>query len=405
MRSGWVISTVILMAVISMGCNSEVQGKTSEKAALESKAAESEPILIPVQVELPKRENISSYFETTTRIMAERRVDVLSKGIGQCLKVMVEEGDEVKEGQILAELDKQELEARLRQSRVSVEQQKTAYEIAEQSLAEGIGAKAERDNTRFAYEQAKAALELLEVQIRNQTIDAPISGVITKRTVQQGMMVASGAPVFSIVDPNSYILPINAPEKELQRLQIGQTAKVSIDSAEDKEFTAHVRRINPNVDFTSGTVKVILDFDEESRQYLREAAFARVKLVMETHENAILIPKDALIEENARSYLMVIREETPAPSQPAPEKPAEKPAEPKQFAERIEVQTGLEDSNSIEILSGIDDKTRIVTLGQHTLKAGSQVVVTNAQEQIVSKANQLSQDDINEALKEMQKEN
>ncbi len=400
MRIAWVISIVAVLALMSVGCNKEVEGKAPDAAAQENKAKDSEPVLIPVQVELPKRESISAYFETTTRVMAERRVDVISKGIGQCLTVAVEEGDEVKEGQVLAELDKQELEARLRQSRVSVEQQKTAFGIAEQSLAEGIGAKAERDNTRFAYEQAKAALELLEVQIRNQTIEAPINGVVTKRNVQQGMMVASGVPVFSIVDPGSYILPINAPEKELGRLKIGQLAKVAIDSAEGKEFTAQVRRINPNVDFTSGTVKVILDFEPDARRYLREAAFARVKLVMETHENAILIPKDALIEENARSYLMVIRDQAPEGAVEG-----ENAAKPRMVAERIEVQTGLEDSNSIEILSGIDEKTRIVTLGQHTLKAGSQVVVTNAQEQIVSKANQLSQDDIHDALKKMQKEN
>lgn len=161
-------------------------------------------------------------------------------------------------------------------------------------------------------------------------------------------------------------------------MRIGQEAKVSVDSMVGKEFLARVRRINPNVEAMSGTVKVVLDFDADSRQYLREAAFARVKLVMETHQNVIIVPKDALIEENARTYLMIVKE------QPATE--GETSGKPALTAERVEVQTGLEDSNNTEITSGIADTAQVITLGQHTLKSGSSIVITNAEEQLAAKA-------------------
>jgi len=199
-------------------------------------------------------------------------------------------------------------------------------------------------------------------------------------------MVTTGVPVFSIVDPASYILPITPPEKELARLSVGQEARISIDSCPGSEFTAKVRRINPAVDPLSGTVKVILDFDEAARSCLRESAFARVRLVMETHQNALLVPKDALLEENARKYVMLVQE---GDRDASPEEPAGTETEPKAgahalMAERVEVQTGLEDSNSVEIVSGITEESRVITLGQHTLKPGSEVFVTNVQEAILS---------------------
>lgn len=355
------------------GCGSQAQGKAPDPTS----TTPPDEVLIPIQADYPMRTDISAYFETTSRIHAERRVDVISKGTGLCKRVFVEEGDRVKAGDVIAELDKEELDAQLRQTMVSVEQHKTAFEIAEQSLAEGIGSRAERDNTRFAYEQAKAMLNLQQVQLRHQTITAPISGVVTMRHIQEGMLVTTGMPAFSIVDTSSFVLPISPPEKELTRLRIGQEAKVTIDAKEGREFIAHVRRINPSVDPMSGTVKVVLDFDPEDREQLREAAFARVRLVMETHENALVVPKDAILEENTRKYLMVVREQVP-------ETPGEKAlAAPMLVAERVEVETGLEDSNFVQILAGIDDNTRFVTLGQHTLKPGSAVMVTNARDEIL----------------------
>jgi len=373
--------TAISLAFLMNGCAAPVEGKSTSEAAKMAAAAADEEILVPVHAAFPERKDISAYFETTARVQAERRVDVLAKGMGECLEVKVEEGDTVKAGQTLAILDKEELEATLRQTRVNVEQQKVTMTIAERSLAEGITSQIERDNAHFAYEQALATLQAQEVRLGNQIINAPISGVVTAKRLQQGMMVSTGMPTFSIVDTTSFNLPINPPEKELQNLKIGQTALVSIDSVKDREFEAVVGKINPSVDPVSGTVKVTLEFSEEAKPFLREASFARVKLVMSTHEKALVLPKDALLEENSRKYVMVVEE---VAEEQADANNPETAKQPKLFARRIEVKTGLEDSNSVEVTEGVTDATRVVTLGQHTLKDGAQVVVTEAEKQILS---------------------
>jgi RND family efflux transporter MFP subunit len=334
----------------------------------------------------------------------------MAEGIGECEKIHVEEGDVVKAGAVLAELDKKEILATIGQTEVHVRQTKTALDISERSLAEGIGAKAERDNAQFAHEQAVAALNMQKVQFEKMTIRAPISGIVTKRNVQEGQLVSAGAAVFQIVDPDSFMLTINVPEKDLARLREGQVAKVTVDALGDAEFDATVRRVNPAVDATSGTVKVTLDFAPDVRAKLRESAFARVRLVLDTHQNALLVAKDTLVEENARKYVFVIKqrpqESPPAepegqPSDASSDQEAQPPAseaapadsgqlaepdKPVFKAERVEVQIGLEDSKHVEVLSGLDDQALVVTLGQQTLKTGSLVTITNASDQILAQA-------------------
>jgi len=375
MQRFWLYTVAATGLLALAGCGNQVQGSVDGGASSPTAAAE---VLVPVQAELPRRSDISAFFETTARIQAENRVDVVSKGSGLAHQVNVTEGDRVKRGDVLAVLDKDEIEAQLRQTRVTVQQNKYQMEKAQEQLNRGILSPYEAENARFMYEQALATLNIQEVQLRNQTITAPIGGVVTQRMIQQGIIVSPGMPVFSIVDTDSYILPISPPERELSRLREGQKALVTVDSMPGETFAASVRTINPSVDPISGTLRVILDFDAETRPKLREAAFARVRLVMETRDNVLVVPKDTLIQENARDYLMLIEVEEVADGG------VDTPA--RLVARRVEVQTGLGDSDNIEIKEGIQENSLIVTLGQHTLKTGSGVKITNAKEEIMSRA-------------------
>lgn len=374
-KSYFVLS-LSLVAGVFAGCTSPVEGKPTEES--EAAKAPSE-VLIPVEAELPETRTLANYFETTSRVIAERQVQVVAEGMGQCLEVTVEEGDKVEEGQLLARLDRATLEAQIQQSRVAVDMNKYQMDKAREQQAKGILSSFEADNARFAYEQAVATLKVQEIQLKNQDIVAPIKGVITQRMIQRGMVVASGVPAFSIVDPDSFMLPITPPEKDVKALREGQRAEVYIDSVPDKVFNVSVRRINPAVDPASGTVRVLLDFEEADRGLLKDSAFARVKLVMETRENVLAVEKDSLVEENGRKFLIVLRKDESAAA-PA----AEGTSQNRYIADRVEIGTGLEDSNYVEVTSGIEKDSMIVTLGQQTLKAGALVTVTNAQEAVMA---------------------
>lgn len=338
---------------------------------------------IPVEAQLPTRGAVSEYFETDSRVEAERKVTATSEGMGKCTRVLVDEGDRVNAGDVLAELDKEELNAQLRSANAQLQKLKSDYDRSKQLFEEGLAAKAEYDNARYSYEQQLAAVNQQQVQLDNMTIRAPITGVVTIRHIQQGDLVSSGAPAFDIVDTNSYILTINPPEQLLPRVEKGQKALVAIDAIKGDDFEAKVRRINPAVDPATGTVKVTLDFSNDIMSKLRESAFARVRLVLDTREDALLVPKDAVIEENARKYVFIIEPD----DEVSPEDTAPSDADGEiMIATRVEVKTGLEDNAKVEIVEGIDEHSPIVTVGQQTLKSGSEVKLTTTKEELLAKS-------------------
>lgn len=367
---------------------------------------EIEEIILPVEAARVERGSISSYFETTTRIEAERSVDVASKASSRCEAIFAEEGDFVKEGEILAELEKAEQRAQYTQNEVQVRQNETAYELAKRQYNEGLGSRIDMDNAQYAYEQSLATLESQKIQLEQLTIRSPIDGVVTSREIQAGTLVSVGQTSFHIVDPASYVLAIAVPEKQLPNLEIGQVAEVTIDALRGRELPARVRRINPSVDPVSGTVRVILDVDESARGALRESAFARVKLVMATRANVLLAPKEAFIEENGRRYVFTLTPRPPVAdgAKTAANEPADTPetvspgaveasmADPKPaikeqyIATRVEVKTALEDSRHAQVIFGIEDNALIVTNGQYTLKDGAAVYITTVAESLRERA-------------------
>jgi membrane fusion protein (multidrug efflux system) len=357
-------------------------------------------VVVPVETAPLRRGNIATYFETTSRVEAERKVDVAAKASARCEKILVEIGDAVTQGQVLAELERTEAEAAYAQSEVTVRQNKTAYELARQQFEEGLGPKVEMDNARYAYEQSLATLETQRIQLDNLTIRAPISGIVTQRDIQTGMLVSVGFNAFRIVDPTSYILTISPPERELPRLKVGQVAKVSVDALRGREFDAQIRRINPSVDPVSGTVKVVLDFDEQVRKSLHEAAFARVKLVMATLQNVLLAPKEAIVDEEGRQYLFLA---VPAEEAEPSETELPRDGETEYAADRVEVRTGLEDSNRIQIINGASDGDVVITNGQHTLKPGTRIRITNLHDDIWQNAD-LSADEALAAARKRREE-
>ncbi len=206
------------------------------------------------------------------------------------------------------------------------------------------------------------------------------------------MIVPSAHIAFNIINPTTFMLAIYVDEKHRGALREGQMADVTVDAAGDEIFAATVRRINPGIDATTGNVKIILDFEEGAHARLFEAAYARIKLVMETHGDALLLAKDAIVEENSRTYVFVLRPDTSTDdeietsAEPNSEAVEPDPADERYSAERVEITTGLEDTQYVEILSGIEDSDVIVTNGHFNLKPGATVRVTDMEAELMSQA-------------------
>ena len=416
MRKILLILGLMLILLGSPGCNVQKRSEQGTDTKPEEKAEE-ERVVISVEAEKPHRASISVYQTTQTRVEAENRVELTSKGTGTCTAVLVEEGDRVRVGQVLAELDKNDMQLQVLQSENQYLQALSEYNRTKQLESEGLAARVELESAEHSLKNAETTLEIQKRQLEDQTIRATIDGLITRKNIQPGVMVSPGTPVFDIVDPASFVLNIQVPEDKLPQLRLKQRAEVTFESIPDETFQAWVSRINPSIDSNpqyKGTVKVRLELARNALKAVREAAFARVRLVMETHENALLVPKDAVDHENERTTVLIVSDEPPESGQNTGEEEAaaeeannemadssgteseksltgetegtgkETAGEPRLYAKRVDVEVGLEDSNSTEILSGIDDDTLVITLGQRRAKPGTEIEVTTAAEQMAA---------------------
>lgn len=366
-----------ICCVAAMGCGGMTDAVPKENADANAPIR----VVIPVEVQQPEQGAISAYIDSRTRIEAEANIELASQGTGRCVQLLAEEGDVVKKGDILAQLDREEAEANYRQNQIQVQKQKNDYERAKEAFKAGLMPEADYESARFAYEQGQASLETQRVQLDQLTIKAPIGGIISDRMIQVGMLVTSGAPVFKIVDPDTFKIVINPVEKYLADLEMGQAAHVTVDALPGEEFVARVSRINPAVDALSGTIKVTLTFDKgQPVEKLLAAAYTRVKLVMSTHENAMLLPKDAIIEENGNDFVFVVKAGEADDTTETPDT-VDGDAE-SLVAHRVQVDVGFEDANRVEILGGIDETDRVVIVGQHNLKDNANVRVTTAEAEI-----------------------
>ncbi|GMW01059.1 MAG: hypothetical protein AMXMBFR84_21960 [Candidatus Hydrogenedentota bacterium] len=362
-------------------CSPGTSGGTAIAATPAIPPASNQPV-IPIEAKYPERGDISEYFKTTSRIAADKRVDVTAQGMGKCLSAHVDVGDRVEKGQVVAELDKEEVQTQLAQARIQLSRIKNDMDRSKMLFEEGLGPRSQYENDMYAYKQQQATVAQQEIQLRNMTVRAPISGIIISRSVQVGMYVSSGSPLYQIIDPSTFELMIDVPEQELARVEKGQAADVYVDILGDESLASEVSRISPSVQ-QDGTVQVTLRFPSEVRSRLKESAFARVNLVLDTHKEAILIPKDSVIDQNGNKYVFIATANDREDASPIE---LDKVSKDTTFtAKRVQVELGLEDSNAYEIVNGVAEGDLIVTLGHQALKDGALVRLTNIEDELMSR--------------------
>lgn len=312
----------------------------------------SEATAIPVEVAAVERRTISDYLQTTGALEAENEVDIVARTSGPIVALETEEGRRVSRGQLLAKIDDRELTAELELARVSVEETRAAYERAKTSFEAEILSANDYDVTKARFETAKAQLESREIQLSYTEIRAPFAGQVIERAVKFGEYVSNGTRLFRISDFDPLLCPVQVPEKDLSRISIGQSALIRVEAFPGENFEASVLRVNPVIDQTNGTFKVTLQV--RGRGKLRPGMFASVFLEVASNEDALVIPKRALVLEGVGDTVYVFDEGVAA---------------------RREVELGFEESDAVEVTSGLVGSEQVIVLGQDSLTEGTPIYI------------------------------
>jgi membrane fusion protein, multidrug efflux system len=328
------------------------QATTTKPATPAQQAAEKK---LPVEVAPVKNGSITSSITTTASLEPERQVTMLSETTGVVEKMMVEEGDQVKEGEVLAVLSSREKQVALQKATIHLENANQEMKRKETSFDEHIISQSDYDKAKFEMQTAEAEKSAAQVDLDRAVIRAPFSGVITSRFIEKGQNINPQTQLFTMLDANPLQAKIYLPEKEIYGIQEGQSIDLALNAQKNVIFAGRIRQINPAVDPKTGTVKVTIEI-ANAPSAVRPGSFVDVRLVTQRHENALLVPKKALVEEAGEKFVFVIQKDT---------------------AVRKNVKIGFLDDEHAEILSGVRNGEAVVVAGQGSLHDGSKTQIVS----------------------------
>ena len=346
-------------------------------------------VQVQLKEKLPVRVAKASYRQMTWQldligdIKPKQEVDVYPKIAGEILKrLYVKEGDQVKVGQVIGEIDKETIIVRLLQVKAAlasakanlarIEAELTSlkedYERTKRLYAQKVVSKQKLEHITSQYtatlaarklaiaqvNEAEATLKEMQILYNHHTIKAPISGIITAKYVDEGSMTSTKTPIVRITDDSLVKVVVAINEKELPYIKINQTAYIRLDAYPEKEFKGQVKVINPRLDPATRTASIEI-YVHNPQSLLKVGMFAHVRLVL-GKKKVLAIPRDALEKlPGTGSYYVFIIEEGKA---------------------RIRnVKIGMSEDNLVEIKKGLKEGDLVVTQGQNRLKDGMDLLL------------------------------
>lgn len=320
--------------------------------------------------------------QLTGTIIPQYQYIVAPKVSGRVLKISKRIGDPVSSGELIAQIDDAEYqqavlesEANLRIAQASLTESKSQLELAgqekeraEQLQAKGISSPAELDAavTNFTaqqsryklaqaqVEQREAALKSARIRLGYTRLTASKPGFIGERFVDEGALLAPNAAVVSVVGIDSVIVRTTVIERDYSRIQIGQTAMVTVDAFQGRSFPGIVSRIAPMLQESSRVAQMEVEVPNDSL-FLKPGMFARVEVVTAQKDSTQIVPAVAVTTRNSETGVFLVS-----------------PGET--VTRYVPIKTGIATPDRIEILSPRIEGL-VVTLGQHLLDDGSPVLL------------------------------
>jgi len=353
-------------APVLVGCGGGESEANAEDGSSDSTATDSadakaeeeeEEERVPVEVAALQRGPMENVIRSTASLEAEREVAVYSEAARRVQQILVEEGDLVQKGQVLLRLQDAEQRSALARAQTDLKKAETELERQRRLHERQLTTEQSLNDATYDFEQKTLAVEDAERELGYATVRAPIAGTITMRHVNVGDHVQVNTHLFDIVDFESLVARIYIPEKNLGQVAVGQKARVVASALSNQPYAGEVLRVSPIVDPRSGTVKVTVAVG--GQRGLRPGLYVDVGVVTSARDDAILIPKRALLYDNDQIFVYRLQED--------------------HTVKRTAVVAKLTNKDYLEPLQGFAVGDSVVVAGQAGLKDGATVdVVANA---------------------------
>jgi membrane fusion protein, multidrug efflux system len=383
-----------LTIVLLVACGGPGDGQAKGDGEGKDGEEEDPDARVLVEVAPVARAGVADTLDTTGVLESEAQADIVPEATGIVQQVMVEEGDQVRRGQVLAVLSNPSLEAGADRATTELDRARRELEQAQQLHQQGALSDQDLRNAEAALTAARTTFAEASATRGFTRLTSPIDGTVSVRDVREGEL-AGGRRAFQVVDLNRTRVVVQLPEKDLARVRVGQVARLQGAYDDAAVASGSVDRISPVVDPQSGTVRVTVRVDAVGTP-LRPGQFVKVRLEVDRHEDVLTVPRRAVVWEDGEPLAwLVIDAPPPEPDDADKDKDADAtedgnfltrlfggdapdgdPAEaddaepkwPDRRGRKVSLTLGFVDDERAEVVAGLDEGAPVITVGHTNLR-------------------------------------
>lgn len=248
----------------------------------------------PVTAMTVKASEWTPIIETTGLVRPNQGAMLSAQSAGTVSKVLVQNGQSVKKGDLLVELDSSVERASLQAAQAQVVSLRQTYQRYANLAGSGAVSRQELDNAKSAYEAQAANIESLKATIERRQIVAPFDGKAGIVKVNVGQYVSNGTEIVRVEDRSSMKVDFAIAQNLLDKLHIGQKVTATADARKGETFAAKVTAIEPAINSSTGLVDVQATFEPEDGAKLLSGMFTRLNVALPTEHNQIVVPQVAV---------------------------------------------------------------------------------------------------------------
>jgi membrane fusion protein (multidrug efflux system) len=305
---------------------------------------------LPVTATLVEAAPLDNNLRITGSLLANESVVIRSEVAGIVERIYFKEGQEVKKGQLLVQIDNDELQAEIEKLEFTRKLNEDIEYRQKQLLAREAISQEEYETSLTTLNTIRAELKLKQVQLSKRQIRAPFNGIIGLRRISEGAYLNPADNIGTLYNINPIKIDFAVPGKYAS--EVGEGDKISFTTdASDQRFTGTIYALEPQVDPATRTLQVrALSNNEEG--FLLPGQFAKIQLTLETYESALMIPSQAVIPELNGKKVFVSQ---------------------KGIAVSKNITTGIRTSDKIQVITGLDPGDTLITSGMQQLQQGTPV--------------------------------
>lgn len=371
-RTFWIVLVAVLVAV-AIGFNISSKRKQSAQSSASAVTTPAPLEFLATDIATVQPRDLRQILRLSGSLRAVNQAAVKAKVPGEVREVLVREGEAVKAGQVLIKMDTSEYQSRVEQAKGSQLAARGQLDIATKTrdnnkalLEKGFISKTAFDNAESQFniaranlESAKSALDVSQKLLNDTVIRAPISGLVSSRTIQPGEKVSADNRLLDVVDLNKLEMEAAVPASDIMNVALGQEVQVNIEGLADP-LPGKVVRINPSTQTGSRSILTYIQVDNP-KGVLRSGMFGEALLTLAKKSGVLTVPQSAVQSESANPYVYAIESERLVQKSIVP---------------------GLRGDDgrggAVEIITGLENGAQIVRNNLGSLRPGTSVRIIKA---------------------------